>query len=371
MTSSSSLQHALMSIEKAYYYEPGKMAEVHAEEGTVKAGQQNLCGKPICLVSGNGNRPLAEAVALLLGIRTHLTDVTQYASGEVNVRINEPVLGANVYIIQSTTGNRVVDVNTALMELLILIRKMRLSNAKQVTVIVPFFAYARQDRRTELRGPISASAVARMIVQMGADRVTTLDLHSKQIQGFFDNVPLDNLSMSHEFARYVRDQPWFNPENAVVVSPDAGGVERARTLADILGVGGIVTIVKRRIAAGKVETMQTVGEVRGLSCIIVDDMIDTGGTLVKACELLKELGAARVFACCTHGILTDPCTDRINGCDALEELVVSDSIPQAFHQKNIPKLKVLTVAPLIAAVIDKYMHEQSVSSLFSGPFKSM
>ncbi|EPY14970.1 ribose-phosphate pyrophosphokinase [Angomonas deanei] len=255
------------------------------------------------------------------------------------------------------------------MELLILIRKMRLSNAKSVSVIVPYFAYARQDRRTELRGPISASAVAKMIVKMGADRVTTLDLHSNQIQGFFENIPLDNMTMSHEFAQHIRSCAWFKPEETVVVSPDAGGVERARIVADMLGVGGIVTIVKRRIAAGKVETMQTVGEVKGLSCIIVDDMIDTGGTLVKACELLKDLGAVRVCACCTHGILTDPCTERINKCTALEELVVSDSIPQEQNQRNISKLKVLTIAPLIAAVIDKYTHFESVSSLFSGPLK--
>ncbi|CAJ1017777.1 N-terminal domain of ribose phosphate pyrophosphokinase/Phosphoribosyl transferase domain [Leishmania shawi] len=364
--SSSPLRDQLKRIEKAYFYQPGKMTEVHSVSGTVSPHTEKRDhSRPFCLVSGNGNRPLAEAVALLMGAHTHHTSVTQYSNGEVNVRINESVLGADVYIIQSTVGNEIIDVNTALMELLLLTRKMRLSNAKSVTVIAPFFGYARQDRKTNLRGPISASAVARMIVKMGADRVASLDLHSNQIQGFFDNIPVDNLLMAHEFARYLRDQPWFDVDQMVVVSPDAGGVERAKQLADILQVGRIVTIVKRRIAAGKVDTMQSVGEVAGFTCIIVDDMVDTGGTLVKACELLKDLGAVRVTACCVHGILTDPCSERINNCSALQELVVSDSIPQEEHQKAIPKLKVLTIAPLIAAVIHQYMNEESVSSLFS------
>lgn len=395
--STNPLHTQLARIERAYYYRPGAMTSVHAVSGTISPrpsaatdpttttttaeaaaaagttttttstaigdGRPNQ-RRPMCIVSGNGNRPLAEAVALLLGVRTHNTSVTQYASGEVNVRINESVLGTTVYIIQSTTGNEVVDLNTSLMELMILIRKMKLSNAKSITVIVPFFGYARQDRKTELRGPISASAVAEMIVRMGADRVTTLDLHSNQIQGFFENTPLDNLQMAHEFARFIRSLPWFDPEKMVIVSPDAGGVERARKLADLLGVGGIVTIVKRRIAAGKVDTMQTVGEVNGLHCVIVDDMVDTGGTLVKACELLKQLGALSVYACCTHGILTSPCAERVNACDALEGLVVSDSIPQEEHQKAVSKLKVLTIAPLIAVVIDKYCRNESISSLF-------
>lgn len=368
--SASPLQDQLTRIEKAYYYQPGRMTEVHAINGTVSPHTEKRDHpRPFCLVSGNGNRPLSEAVALLMGTHTHHTSVTQYSNGEVNVRINESVLGADVYIIQSTTGNEIIDVNSALMELLLLIRKMRLSNAKSVTVIVPFFGYARQDRKTNLRGPISASAVARMIVKMGADRLAALDLHSNQIQGFFDNMPVDNLMMAHEFARYLRDQPWWDVDQVVVVSPDAGGVDRAKRLADILQVGRIVTIVKRRIAAGKIDTMQTVGDVEGFTCVIVDDMIDTGGTLVKACELLKNLGAVRVWACCTHGILTDPCSERINKCAALQELVVSDSIPQVEHQKAIPKLKVLTIAPLIAAVVDKYMHEQSVSSLFPKTLK--
>ncbi|CCW60252.1 unnamed protein product [Phytomonas sp. EM1] len=365
---STPVQAQLMRIEEAYFYEPGKLSEVHAISGTVSPRKGNTA-RSICLVSGNGNRPLAEAVALLLGKNTHNTSVTQYASGEVNVRINESVLGADVYIIQSTTGNNLIDINTAIMELMILIRKMRLSNAKSITAIIPFFGYARRGYKKDLRGPISASLIARMIVKMGVDRITTLDLHSGQIQGFFGNVPLDNLIMAHEFARYLRKQPWFDLDRIALVSPDAGGVDRMSRLADILHVKHIVTIVRRQITIKGEEVVQAVGEVDGLHCVIVDDIIDTGNTLIKACNLLKSLGAARVMACCTHGIITHPCPTLINECTALSELVVSDSIPQEEKKKSIPKLKVLTIAPLLAIVIDKYTREESLSSMFDSPLR--
>ncbi|ORC82990.1 putative phosphoribosylpyrophosphate synthetase [Trypanosoma theileri] len=353
----------LMRIESAYYYTPGDgMAQVHAVKGTVSPRPANNM-QPVCIVSGNGNRPLAEAVALLLGIPTHQTFVTQRASGEVNVRICESVLGADVYIIQSTTGNELIDVNTSLMELLLLIRKMRLSNARRITAVIPSFAYSRKDCKSSARSTISASAVAEMLTQVGVDRVTTLDLHSGQIQGFFGNTPLDNLQMSQEFAQYLVDRPWFDPDNMVIVSVGAGNVDRARKLADTLHIGRIVTIVKRRSTAG-VETLQTVGEVTGHICVIVDSICDTGEILVKACELLKLLGATKITACCTHGILTPPCSDRINACDALSELVVSDSIPQEEHERLVPKLKVLTIAPLLATVVDKHTRDESISPLF-------
>lgn len=369
MSEDTLVQDQLHRIQKAYYYQPGKLSSVHANTRSVSPRQDVPPRAPMCLVTGNGNRPLAEAVALLLGVRTHHTAVTQYANGEVNVRINESVLGADVYIIQSTTTNSLMDANTALMELLLLVRKMRLSNARSITVVIPYLCYAREDQQLGLRGTIAASAVAQMIVQMGVDRVTTLDLHSNQIQGFFDNVPLDNLLMAHEFARHLEDQPWFDRKNVVIVSPDAAGVERAKRLADILQVGGIVTIVKRRIGVDTEVTMQTVGEVRGMHCVIVDDILDTGRTLVKACRLLTDLGATGVSACVTHGIMTPPATDILNSCNALTEVIVSDSIPQEEHKRLIPKLKVLTIAPLIALVIDKYMREESISSLFNGPLK--
>lgn len=318
----------------------------------------------VTVVSGNGNVPLAAAVAQLLGTSLHNLAVSQYPSGEVSIRVVEPTRGDDVYIVQTTSGNDIIDINEALMELLLMIRKVRLAGARRTTAVIPFYAYARQDRKTALRVPISASAIAQMIQQMGVDRVLTLELHAGQIQGFFSNVPVENLQVCYEFAQYLRREPWFDASRAVMVSPDAGGVERAKHLADILSVGRVVTIVKRRIKAGQVETMQTVGDVAGLDCVIVDDMCDTGGTLVKACELLKEMGATRVIACCAHGILTDPCAQRVNACAALEQLIVTDSISQERSILQIPKLRVLTVAPLLAAAITKMANDESLSALF-------
>lgn len=347
-------------IERAFFYDPQSMANLASPTSSQAPSRTSK----VSIVLGNGNKPLGEAVAALLGLPVHSTVVDQYASGEVSVRILESVLGNDVFIIQPTTGNEVIDINTALWELLLLIRKMKLSNARSVTAVIPFFAYARQDRKTALRVPISAAAVAQMITTMGVTRVVTLDLHSGQIQGFFDNVPVETLEFVHEFAAHIRSQSWFDEEQTVIVSPDAGGVDRAKQLADILGVPRVVTIVKRRIKAGQVECMQTVGDVKGFHCIIVDDMCDTGGTLIKACELLKEMGAVHVTACCTHGILTPPCAERMNKSDALQELVVSDSIPQEEHLLQIPKLKVLTIAPLLAKVIQKLARNESLSTLF-------
>ncbi|KEG10078.1 putative phosphoribosylpyrophosphate synthetase [Trypanosoma grayi] len=356
----------LQRIESAYFYAPGdSMAAVHPVQGTVSPRHGNNM-RPVCIVSGNGNRPLAEAVALLLGFPTHQTVVTQQASGEVIVRIDESVLGADVYIIQSTTGNELIDVNTAVMELLLLIRKMRLSNAKRITAVIPFFGYSRQDSKPNVRGTISASAVAEMLTKVGVSQVITLDLHSGQIQGFFGNTPLDNLQMCPEFAQYLRSRSWFDPSNMVVVSPGSGSVERARKLADALSIGRIVTVMKRRSNTGAA-TWQAVGDVAGHICVVVDDMCDTGEGLVKVCELLETLGAVKVTACCTHGILTPPCAQRLNECNALSEIVVSDSIPQEEHQRMIPKLRVLTIAPLLATVVDKQTRDESISCLFDLP----
>nr|CCC48029.1 putative phosphoribosylpyrophosphate synthetase [Trypanosoma vivax Y486] len=358
-------QH-LTDIENAYYYDSGKsMTAVHPADGTVSPRRGKDMGS-VCIVAGNGNRPLAEAVALLMGIPTHNTTVTQRANGEVNVRICESVLGADVYIIQSTSGNGLIDVNTALMELLLLIRKMRLSNAKRVTAIITYFAYSRQDRKHSVRGPISAAAVAQMLTTAGVDRVTTVDLHSGQIQGFFGNVPLDNLLLYREFAQYFSGKPWFNRDNMSIVALSAGSVKRARLLADTLHIERIATIMRRSNAAGLI-TLQTVGEVEGLICIVVSGVCDTGEELIRASELLKSQGAAKVVGCCTHGIMTPPCTQRLNGCEELEELVVSDSIPQEEHMKLVPKLKVLTIAPLIASVVLKYMQDASLCPLFDAP----
>lgn len=323
--------------------------------------------RPIQVVAGNGNPDLAAAVAEKLGVALAPLKVNERACGEVAIRIPPCLRGADVYIVQTTCGTPERDVNTTLMELLLMIRRIKLEQPARVSAIVPFFAYARQDRKTDLRCPISASAVSLLIDKMGVDRVATIDLHSGQIQGYFnDRAPLDNLSMAREFANHVNTKckSWYVREKTVIVSPDAGGVARAHAFADLLRVEGVVTIMKRRAGAGMIESMQTVGEVAGLSCIVLDDMVDTGGTLVKACELLKERGAARVVACITHGILTEPGCARIEKCAALQEVITTDTLPQAAHVMKCSKLTVLSCAPLLAQAISTYHNEQSVSALF-------
>ncbi|RNF26822.1 phosphoribosylpyrophosphate synthetase [Trypanosoma conorhini] len=360
------LHKQLVRIKSAFYYAPGEsMAAVHPMQGTVSPRHGKDIPPP-CIVSGNGNRPLAEAVSMLLGLPTHQTLVGQHANGEVNVRIDESVLGADVYIIQSTTGNEVIDVNTAFMELLFLIRKMRLSNARRVTAVIPYLAYSRQDSKQSVRSTVSSSALAEMLTQAGADRITTLDLHSGQIQGFFENTPLDNLQMNPEFAKYLCSQSWFDPGNMAIVSVGSGGIARARRLADILNIDCIVTILKRYSASG-VETLQPVGDVKGRICVVLGGICDTGHIIERACELLSEMGATKITACFTHGILTPPCAQRINDCETLSEIVVSDSIPQEEHLRLIPKLKVLTIAPLLATVIDLHTRDEGISSLFDMP----
>ncbi|PWV02702.1 putative phosphoribosylpyrophosphate synthetase [Trypanosoma cruzi] len=319
----------------------------------------------IRLISGTSNSALSESVAKSLNISLCRTEIKRFANGELDIRVLDDVRGDDCFIIQPTAGNEQTDLNTAMMELLLLVHTLKLSSAKRITAIVPYFAYSRQDRKTEPRVPISASAVAQLIQCMGVDRVVTLDLHCGQIQGFFRNMPVDNLLMFPEFATYIMRQPWFDKERTVVVSPDAGGVERANVLADRIGASHIVTILKRRVEAGKVDSMQTVGNVDGYICIIVDDMVDTAGTLCKACNLLKEMGAVRLVACSSHGILTDPACERINNCEALSELVVSDSIAQNINSQKCSKLTVLTIAPLLGRAIDNLHQEASLSSLFS------
>lgn len=325
----------------------------------------------IKLVTGNANLSLAHDVSDLLGKPLSACGVSARPDGEIKVYIGDNQMGHDVYVLQPTcasgSSEGCIDVNDALLELLFMVRRLKLSRAERITAVIPFFAYARQDRKTALRGPISACAVAQMVVTAGVDRVITMDLHSGQIQGFFGNIPLDNLQFSHEFATHIRKLPWFDPRNTVMVSPDAGGVDRARKLADILCIDKIVTILKRRVQAGQVESMQTVGDVAGLNCIIVDDMVDTGGTLVKGCCLLKDLGALRVIACCTHAIMSESCCSLVSSCDALESLVVSDSIPQDEHEAKCSKLVVLPSAPLLAASIHRHHAEESISSLFNGP----
>eukprot|EP00760_Papus_ankaliazontas_P022862 PhM_4_TR19051/c0_g1_i2/m.3012/K00948/PRPS, prsA; ribose-phosphate pyrophosphokinase len=321
-------------------------------------------GYQVRLITGNSNPGLAAGVALCLQMDITPCRVSHFANGEIDVKINENIRGDDVFIIQSACANGDVEINTSLMELLLMIHTARLASAKRITAVVPYYAYSRQDRKVQSRVPISASAVAQLIQSMGVDRVLTVDLHCGQIQGFFQNLPIDNLAVYHEIVKHIMDQGDFDPKKTVIVSPDAGGVERATSVANLLYASHVVTILKRRVEAGKVDSMQTVGDVKGYTCYIVDDMIDTGGTLVKACELLKSMGAERVIACATHGILTDPACERISNCDALEMVVVMDTIPQEVHIEKCPKLRVLPMAPLVAEAITRIHREESLSKMF-------
>lgn len=312
----------------------------------------------IRLITGNANQKLAEDIAAALGIKLTQATVGKFSDGEANISISDNVRGADVYIIQPTCH----PVNDNLMELLLLQQTLLLSSAKRVTCVVPYFGYARQDRKTKPRVPISASLVATLIEAAHCDRVVTLDLHSGQIQGFFKNTPVDNLYAEELVVSYLKSKD-FQKDRVAIVSPDAGGVVRARRVADKYGAPNVVSIIKRRTQANVVDSAQIVGDIQGLVCVIVDDMIDTAGTLAAASKLLKEKGAASVYACASHGVLSGKALENINH-SLLEEVVVTDSIPQDLNQAACPKLKVISVAPLLAEVISRIHSDKSLSSLF-------
>lgn len=312
------------------------------------------------IVHGNSNPKLAHDVCQVLGIHPCDARVGKFANGETEIKILESIRGDDVFVFQPTCSNgKSVNVNTAVMELLLLVHTMKLSSARRVIAVIPHYGYARQDRKHTSRVPISASAVAKMTVEMGVDGVVTVDLHCGQIQGFFHGCPVADLNPAVEFAEYARTKT-FDPNTLVVVAPDAGAVTRARRLGDRIGASRIVTILKRRVEANQVESMQLVGEVAGCVCIIADDMIDTGGTLCKAASVLQEYGAKEVHAWATHGILTDPACSKIMACDALVEVVVTDSIPQEENVKKCPKIKIISIARLLAEAIHRIHHEESM-----------
>jgi ribose-phosphate pyrophosphokinase len=317
------------------------------------------------IITGNSNKELARSIADSLGIPVCDTLVDRFANGEVNIKVFENVRGEDVFIIQPTCGNAEegIDVNTSIMELLLLINTLRLASARRITAVIPHYGYARQDRKLKSRVPISASAVARMIMTVAADAIVTVDLHCGQIQGFFHQVPLIDLNPATAFMEYANGKN-FDVSKLVVVAPDAGAVTRARKLADKLKAKTIVTILKRRAKAGVVEEMQLVGEVTGCVCIIVDDMIDTGGTLCKAAELLAANGATEVHAYATHGIFTHPAADVITACKPLVEVVVTDSLPQAAALRKMgAKLRVIPLAPLLAEAILRIHTEESMEQV--------
>lgn len=308
------------------------------------------------IFTGNANPELAQKVSDQLHIPLGDADVSQFSDGEIAVEINENVRGADVFIIQSTCA----PTNDNLMELIVMIDALRRASAGRVTAVVPYFGYARQDRRVRSsRVPISAKVVADMMTGVGVDRVLTVDLHAEQIQGFFD-VPVDNVYGSPVLLDDITKQ---NYENVVVVSPDIGGVVRARAVAKQLDDCDLAIIDKRRPQANEAQVMHIIGEVEGRTCILVDDMVDTAGTLCKAAEALKEHGAKKVVAYCTHPVLSGNALNNLKN-SALDELVVTDTIPLSEEAKQLGNIRQLSMAYLLAESVRRVSNEESISALF-------
>ncbi|EAL8745584.1 ribose-phosphate pyrophosphokinase [Campylobacter jejuni] len=303
------------------------------------------------IFSGSANVEFARQVSKYLSLPLSDSGVKRFSDGEISVQIDESVRGKDVFIIQSTCA----PTNDNLMELLILTDALRRSSANSITAIIPYFGYARQDRKANPRVPITAKLVANLIQAAGIDRVATIDLHAGQIQGFFD-IPVDNLYGSIVFNDYIKAKHF---KNAIIGSPDIGGVARARSVAKHLGLD-IVIVDKRREKANESEVMNIIGDVKDKEVILVDDIIDTAGTIVKAAEALKEKGAKSVMACCTHAVLSGKAYERIAS-GVLDELVVTDTISL---KEQLPNIKVLSVTPVFAEVIRRVYHNESVNSLF-------
>jgi ribose-phosphate pyrophosphokinase len=320
-------------------------------------GEASMSAKngSIKLVSGNSNPALAQAIASGLGLPLTKAVVRRFADMEIFVEIQENVRGSDVYILQSTS----YPANDHLMELLIITDALRRASARRITAVIPYFGYARQDRKSGSRTPISAKLVANLITHAGADRVMTLDLHAAQIQGFFD-IPTDNLFASPVMVRDIRER--FDLSNVMMVSPDVGGVVRTRGLAKRINTP-LAIIDKRRERAGESEVMNVIGEVAGYTCILVDDIVDSGGTLVNAADALLANGAKDVYAYITHGVLSGGASARITT-SKLKELVITDSILPTEAVRGAKNIRTLSIATLIAEAIGRTASEESVSSLF-------
>jgi ribose-phosphate pyrophosphokinase len=307
------------------------------------------------LVAGNSNRPLAEEIAAALKLSLTRGVVKRFADMEVFVEVQENVRGEDVFVLQSTS----FPANDNLMELLILVDALKRASARRITAVMPYFGYARQDRKPGPRTPISAKLVANLIERAGVDRVMTLDLHAGQIQGFFD-IPTDNLFAAPVMVRDIQER--YDLSNLVVVSPDVGGVVRARGLAKRINVP-IAICDKRRERAGESEVMNVIGDVSGKCCVLIDDIVDSGGTLVNAANALLAEGATEVSAYITHGVLSGGAVDKITR-SSLKTLVISDSIQPSEAVKSARNIRVLSIAPLLAEAIARTAREESVSSLF-------
>ena len=308
------------------------------------------------IMSGNSNLPLARAIAAYLELPLTDASVRRFADEEIFIEIHENVRGEDVFLVQSTS----FPANDNLMELLIGIDALRRASAKRITAVVPYFGYARQDRKPGPRTPISAKLVANLITEAGADRVLAVDLHAGQIQGFFD-IPTDNLYAAPTMAADI--QARYGDRELMVVSPDVGGVVRARALAKRLDNAPLAIVDKRRDRPGESEVMNIIGEVKGRHCVLIDDIIDSGGTLCNAAQALLDAGASSVAAYITHGVLSGGAVARVEG-SALTELVITDTIGATDAVNDAQKIRTLTIAPLIGEAVRRIADESSVSSLF-------
>ena len=314
-------------------------------------------GKEIKVFCGNSNPELAKAICTHLFKELGDSTCSHFADGECSISLHEPVRGTDVFIVQSTCK----PVNDNLMELLVMIDAMRRASAGRITAVIPYFGYARQDRKAKARDPITAKLVANMIVAAGADRVLTMDLHASQIQGFFD-IPVDNLAGNPIFVDYYAKKFGSECENMMVVSPDVGSVARARAFAQKLHMN-LAIVDKRRQKANSCEVMNVIGDVAGKDCILFDDMVDTGGSLCNAAQALIEVGGAKsVHACASHGVLSGPAIDRINN-SVIQELALLDTIPPIDPARS-SKIKYLSVAPMFCEAIERIYQEVSISKLF-------
>lgn len=310
-------------------------------------------GNEIKIFAGSSNRPLAEAIAAKLNTKLGNMELKHFSDGEIYVRFEESIRGMDVFFIQSTSA----PVNSNLMELLIMIDAAKRASAGRITAVIPYFGYARQDRKARSREPITAKLVANLITSAGADRVLTMDLHCMQIQGFFD-IPLDNLVGGPTLYNYFKPKV---DDNFVVVSPDIGSVSRARNVAARMGAK-MAIIDKRRPQANVMEVMHIIGEVEGKNCLMVDDMIDTAGTIVQGAKALKEAGAKEIYGCCTHGVLSGPAIERLAS-SPISELAILDTIniPQ---DKMLPIFKMISTAPIFASAIENVYLDKPMSKIY-------
>ena len=303
----------------------------------------------------NSNRPIAEAISAYLNLPLTSASIRRFSDMEVFVEINENVRGEDVFVIQSTS----YPANDNLMELLVTMDALRRGSARRITAVIPYFGYARQDRKSSPRSPISAKLVANLITQAGADRVLTLDLHAGQIQGFFD-IPLDNLFASPGFSKDIKER--YDGDDIIMVSPDVGGVIRARAIAKRLDTN-LAIIDKRRERAGESEVMNVIGDVKDQTCIIVDDIIDSGGTIINAAKALKERGAKEVYVYVTHGVLSGDAVKKIKN-SVIKNLVITDTINNGEKTKNVKNIEILPISGLMGEAIKRISNSTSVSDLF-------